>query len=66
MRIQEEDEMRFRKDVKPGDLVIKNRGGWIVPITVAQNPIGEIVSVCMDGKAIAFGIMSYPARVMLF
>jgi len=49
--------MRFRRDVKPGDVVIKNKGGWMVPLVIAEPPIGEIVSVYRDNKATAFGII---------
>ena len=49
--------MRFRKDVNPGDLVTKNRGGLIVPLIVASEPIGEVVSVYKDGEAIPFGVI---------
>jgi len=54
---RDNNKMRIRRDVKQGDLVIKNRGGWIVPITVSTSPIGEVVSVHQDGKLIPFGIM---------
>ena len=49
--------MRFRKDVKEGDLVVKNRGGWYVPLAVSSQPIGEVVSVYEDGKRLPFGIV---------
>jgi len=49
--------MRFRKDVRDGMAVIKNRGGWIVPLTVASEPIGKITSVYKDGEITPFGIV---------
>ena len=51
--------MRFRKDVKDGDLVIKNRGGWYVPLVVSSQPVGEVVSVYESGNRIPFGIVHH-------
>ena len=49
--------MRFRKDVKSGDVVVKNKGGWMVPLVVSSQPIGEVSCVYRDGEAIPFGII---------
>ena len=53
--------MRFRKDVRSGDLVIKNKGGWMVPITIASEPIGKVTHVYGDGEVIPFGIVNSQA-----
>ena len=39
--------MRFRKDVKDGMIVYKNRGGWIVPLS---RPIGKAIAVYVDSQ----------------
>lgn len=49
--------MRIRKDVKEGMLVVENYRGWMVPLTIASEVIGEVVSIYKDGKIIPYGIL---------
>ena len=55
--------MRLRKDIQDGDLVIKNKGGWIVPVEVSARPVGEVISVYKDGTVEPFGIVYCVAEV---
>jgi len=62
---RKEKEMRFRKDVKPGMLIVKNKCGWFIPLSSKSVEIGQTIWLHDEEKRqYAIGFAAYVNKEM--